>query len=156
MITTRSTYICHHTAVAVGPTAAARRARTSSNDIISVHLYSICCTAPWLSRYPGKLYRPRSDRHSVQQGAVRVRRGQGTGAPPLLFLPPPPPSCIPRPLTTEWGIVSLHRQVEEGTILGRVGRVEECAGTVAYLCSQDAAYVTAETIVVAGGMPSRL
>ena len=38
----------------------------------------------------------------------------------------------------------------------RFGRAEECAGVVSFLCSEDASYVTGETIVIAGGMPSRL
>ncbi|XP_005996001.1 dehydrogenase/reductase SDR family member 4 [Latimeria chalumnae] len=38
----------------------------------------------------------------------------------------------------------------------RIGQPEDCAGTVSFLCSPDAAYVTGETIVVAGGAPSRL
>ena len=38
----------------------------------------------------------------------------------------------------------------------RFGSAEDCAGTVSFLCSDDASYITGETIVVAGGMPSRL
>ena len=40
--------------------------------------------------------------------------------------------------------------------LFRLGRAEECAGVVSFLCSNDASYITGETIVIAGGMPSRL
>ncbi|CAI2353445.1 unnamed protein product [Caenorhabditis sp. 36 PRJEB53466] len=40
--------------------------------------------------------------------------------------------------------------------LGRLGVPEDCAGTVAYLASDDAAYVTGEMIVVAGGVQARL
>ncbi|CAN0271585.1 dehydrogenase/reductase SDR family member 4-like [Lampetra fluviatilis] len=40
--------------------------------------------------------------------------------------------------------------------MGRIGEPEECAGTVAFLCSEDSAYITGETLVVAGGCPSRL
>ena len=39
---------------------------------------------------------------------------------------------------------------------GRVGSPDECAGAVAFLVSDDATYVTGETLVVAGGMHSRL
>ncbi|EFJ41756.1 hypothetical protein VOLCADRAFT_107595 [Volvox carteri f. nagariensis] len=44
----------------------------------------------------------------------------------------------------------------EATLLKRLGRPEEQAAAVAYLVSPDAAYVTGETLVVAGGMHSRL
>ncbi|XP_036700422.1 dehydrogenase/reductase SDR family member 4 isoform X3 [Balaenoptera musculus] len=38
----------------------------------------------------------------------------------------------------------------------RIGKPEDCAGIVSFLCSEDASYITGETVVVAGGMPSRL
>ena len=38
----------------------------------------------------------------------------------------------------------------------RIGKAEDCAGAVAFLASDDASYVTGETIVIAGGMQSRL
>jgi len=38
----------------------------------------------------------------------------------------------------------------------RFGVPEDCAGAVAFLSSDDASYVTGETIVVAGGLLSRL
>ncbi|XP_043540312.1 dehydrogenase/reductase SDR family member 4-like [Chiloscyllium plagiosum] len=45
----------------------------------------------------------------------------------------------------------------DGTIaMRRIGEPEECAGTVSFLCSQDAVYITGETIVVAGGAYCRL
>ncbi|ESN90516.1 hypothetical protein HELRODRAFT_70909, partial [Helobdella robusta] len=40
--------------------------------------------------------------------------------------------------------------------LKRFGTGEDCAGAVAFLASSDASYITGETIVVAGGMQSRL
>jgi len=43
-----------------------------------------------------------------------------------------------------------------GTALGRLGSPEECAAVVAFLCSDDANYITGETIVCAGGAISRL
>lgn len=42
------------------------------------------------------------------------------------------------------------------TALKRLGTPEDMAGTVAFLASSDAAYVTGETIVAAGGVHSRL
>ena len=42
------------------------------------------------------------------------------------------------------------------TFLGRLGTPEDMAAAVAFLCSPDASYITGETIVVAGGMHSRL
>lgn len=41
-------------------------------------------------------------------------------------------------------------------LLGRLGVPEDCAGTVAFLVSDDAAYITGETVVVAGGVHARL
>ncbi|GMT12332.1 hypothetical protein PFISCL1PPCAC_3629, partial [Pristionchus fissidentatus] len=41
-------------------------------------------------------------------------------------------------------------------MLGRLGVPEECGGTVAFLASDDASYITGETILVAGGVQSRL
>lgn len=38
----------------------------------------------------------------------------------------------------------------------RLGEAEDCAGAVSFLCSEDAGYITGETIVISGGMPSRL
>ncbi|XP_003924346.1 dehydrogenase/reductase SDR family member 4 [Saimiri boliviensis] len=38
----------------------------------------------------------------------------------------------------------------------RMGEPEECAGIVSFLCSEDASYITGETVVVGGGTPSRL
>ena len=43
-----------------------------------------------------------------------------------------------------------------GCTMGRVGKPDECASTVAFLVSDDASYITGETIVVAGGMHSHL
>lgn len=42
------------------------------------------------------------------------------------------------------------------TLLGRLGAPQDMAAAVAFLVSDDAAYVTGETLVVAGGMQSRL
>lgn len=42
------------------------------------------------------------------------------------------------------------------TYLGRLGTPEDMAAAVAYLGSDDASYVTGETLIVSGGMHSRL
>lgn len=38
----------------------------------------------------------------------------------------------------------------------RYGTPKDCSGTVSFLVSDDASYITGETIVMAGGMTSRL
>lgn len=38
----------------------------------------------------------------------------------------------------------------------RIGTPDDISGTVSFLCSEDASYITGETIVVAGGMNARL
>lgn len=38
----------------------------------------------------------------------------------------------------------------------KLGQVDQIAGVVAFLVSEDASYITGETIVAAGGMLSRL
>lgn len=38
----------------------------------------------------------------------------------------------------------------------RIGQVEEIGGVVAFLCSEEASYITGETITASGGMGSRL
>lgn len=50
----------------------------------------------------------------------------------------------------------VRREIEGKTLLNRLGTTQDMAAAVAYLASEDAAYVTGETLVVAGGMPSRL
>ena len=41
-------------------------------------------------------------------------------------------------------------------MLGRLGTAEEMANAALFLVSSDAGYVTAENLVVAGGMASKL
>lgn len=49
-----------------------------------------------------------------------------------------------------------RQAIEDQTLLGRLGTTGDMAAAVAYLASDDASYVTAETLVIAGGMQSRL
>ena len=50
----------------------------------------------------------------------------------------------------------LKEYHESNTLLKRLGRPQDIAGVVAMLVSEDGSYVSGETIVVAGGMQSRL
>ena len=56
---------------------------------------------------------------------------------------------------------ALFSQVSEETFsqnlpIGRVGVPEDCSGAVSFLCSDAASFITGETIVMAGGVKSRL
>jgi dehydrogenase/reductase SDR family member 4 len=50
----------------------------------------------------------------------------------------------------------LAEQNAVNTFLGRLGMPQDMAAAVAYLGSEDASYVTGETLIVSGGMHSRL
>ncbi|CAK9182234.1 unnamed protein product [Ilex paraguariensis] len=51
---------------------------------------------------------------------------------------------------------AVRKDIEERTMLNRLGTTEDMAAATAFLASEDASYITGETLVVAGGMPSRL
>ncbi|KAA0054304.1 tropinone reductase-like 3 [Cucumis melo var. makuwa] len=51
---------------------------------------------------------------------------------------------------------AVRKGVESKTLLNRLGTTEDMAAATAFLASDDASYITGETLVVAGGMPSRL
>ncbi|CAL5077005.1 unnamed protein product [Urochloa decumbens] len=51
---------------------------------------------------------------------------------------------------------TIRKDVIDRTPLKRLGSVEDMAAAAAFLASDDASFITAETIVVAGGMQSRL
>ncbi|KAM1108671.1 hypothetical protein ACFX13_005374 [Malus domestica] len=51
---------------------------------------------------------------------------------------------------------AVRKSLEEKTLLNRLGTTGDMAAAAAFLASDDASYITGETIVVAGGMPSRL
>jgi len=47
-------------------------------------------------------------------------------------------------------------QFKDQFFMGRAGTSDEISGTAAFLCSEDASYITGETVVVAGGVNCRL
>lgn len=53
-------------------------------------------------------------------------------------------------------VVPQEKAQIESTMLKRLGTPQDIAGAVAFLSSEDAGYMTGETLVVAGGMQSRL
>jgi len=55
-----------------------------------------------------------------------------------------------------WQDPAGEKMAAEGFPLQRLGVPEDCAGAVAFLVSDDASYITGETIVMAGGARSRL
>lgn len=57
----------------------------------------------------------------------------------------------------KFGCPVLQRKALEGkTLLNRLGTTGNMAAAIAFLASDDASYITGETLVVAGGMASRL
>ncbi|XP_067389243.1 dehydrogenase/reductase SDR family member 4-like isoform X2 [Emydura macquarii macquarii] len=55
-----------------------------------------------------------------------------------------------------WKDEAMKEKMMENLRVQRLGVPSDCAGIVAFLCSPDASYITGETVVVAGGAPSRL
>lgn len=53
-------------------------------------------------------------------------------------------------------MLSLLEREELELLYYRLGDPDDCAGAVSFLCSDDALYITGETIVMAGGTQSRL
>ncbi|XP_070549674.1 dehydrogenase/reductase SDR family member 4-like [Ptychodera flava] len=51
---------------------------------------------------------------------------------------------------------TLHNLGLSRTPMKRFAEPSECAGAASFLCSDDASFITGETVVVAGGMDSRL
>lgn len=51
---------------------------------------------------------------------------------------------------------TMRKGLEDKTPLKRLGTTEDMAAATAFLASDEASYITGETIVVAGGAPSRL
>ncbi|GLG97225.1 Alcohol dehydrogenase [Gryllus bimaculatus] len=63
-------------------------------------------------------------------------------------------------VSTEELILHEQESAREAAVskipMGRLAQPHEIAGIVSFLCSNDASYITGETIVVSGGMSSRL
>nr|XP_004661867.1 dehydrogenase/reductase SDR family member 4 isoform X1 [Jaculus jaculus] len=55
-----------------------------------------------------------------------------------------------------WMDKAREDSIKEMMHIRRIGKPEECAGIVSFMCSEDASYITGETVVVGGGTPSRL
>ncbi|XP_049624287.1 dehydrogenase/reductase SDR family member 4-like [Suncus etruscus] len=55
-----------------------------------------------------------------------------------------------------WTDEARENSIKEVLRISRLGKPEECAGIVSFLCSEDASYINGETVVVGGGCPSRL
>ncbi len=54
------------------------------------------------------------------------------------------------------GSATVGKVLSENIPLGRLGEPDDCSGAAAFLCSDDAAYITGETILVTGGINCRL
>ncbi|GBM44186.1 Dehydrogenase/reductase SDR family member 4 [Araneus ventricosus] len=71
-------------------------------------------------------------------------------------------NCLcPGMIHTKFGSVLLSSDeiseyIIQATPMRRVGKPDECAGIVSFVCSDDASYVTGESFVVAGGVYTRL
>uniref|UniRef100_A0A2I2ZNF1 Dehydrogenase/reductase 4 n=1 Tax=Gorilla gorilla gorilla TaxID=9595 RepID=A0A2I2ZNF1_GORGO len=61
-----------------------------------------------------------------------------------------------RLVATLWMDKEKQESMKETLQIRRLGEPEDCAGIVSFLCSEDASYITGETVVVGGGTPSRL
>lgn len=65
------------------------------------------------------------------------------------------PGLIRTPLNEQWltardsGLVTHY---EKKILLGRIGKADDCAGAVAFLCSEAASYITGEIITIDGGL----
>ncbi|KAF6129682.1 hypothetical protein HJG60_003821 [Phyllostomus discolor] len=55
-----------------------------------------------------------------------------------------------------WMDEAREDAIKEALRIRRLGKPEDCAGIVSFLCSEDASYITGETVVVGGGAPSHL
>ncbi|XP_068817269.1 dehydrogenase/reductase SDR family member 4 isoform X6 [Capricornis sumatraensis] len=61
-----------------------------------------------------------------------------------------------RLVATLWEDQARQESIKAAMQIKRIGKPEDCAGIVSFLCSEDASYITGETVVVAGGTLSHL
>jgi NAD(P)-dependent dehydrogenase (short-subunit alcohol dehydrogenase family) len=65
------------------------------------------------------------------------------------------PGLIKTPLNSQWLEArnsDLPAHYEKKILLGRIGKPEDCAGAVTFLCSEAASYITGEIITIDGGL----
>lgn len=65
------------------------------------------------------------------------------------------PGLIKTPLNSQWlesRDTGLVEHYEKKILLGRIGRPDDCAGAVTFLCSEAASYLTGEIITIDGGL----
>ena len=65
------------------------------------------------------------------------------------------PGLIRTPLTSTWLEPRAHdllKHYEKKILLGKVGKPDDCAGAVVFLCSDAASYITGEIIIIDGGL----
>jgi glucose 1-dehydrogenase len=62
------------------------------------------------------------------------------------------PGAVLTPMNDDFSNPQALRRVERGVPLGRVARAEEIAGVIAFLASDDASYITGQTLVADGGL----
>ncbi|XP_006821850.1 dehydrogenase/reductase SDR family member 4-like [Saccoglossus kowalevskii] len=55
-----------------------------------------------------------------------------------------------------WKNPALLEMTNENVPMKRIGKPSECAGAVSFLCSDDASFITGETIIMSGGIAPRL
>ncbi|XP_041375334.1 dehydrogenase/reductase SDR family member 4-like isoform X2 [Gigantopelta aegis] len=55
-----------------------------------------------------------------------------------------------------WKNDTTRKLAENTVLMKRIGTPEECGGIVSFLASDDASYITGETILITGGMQARL
>ena len=91
--------------------------------------------------------------HALSRTRARPPPALAHPARPLLHPPGIVPTKFAAALVADPELEELNKS---RTLLGRLGTPGDMAAAVAFLASDDAAYVTGETLVVAGGMQSRL
>ncbi len=65
------------------------------------------------------------------------------------------PGLIRTPLNAAWMEArnsDLPQHYEKKILLGRIGKPDDCAGAVTFLCSEAASYITGEIITIDGGL----